>query len=387
MYRKFVVLCTAILLSIQPVMAENEVLGFGFVNDVAVALRDEPDGDLIVRMEKDSCVWICGSTTADDGEVWYKVNTGKRRSGMGEILYSGWMMARFIDAGDGVWQDVQAVSADRNGMIVLKKDGSVVTAGQQALSRDGYAWVQMRNWAKEYEPAVQVSVMSNRGYCLLDGHGAFHSSDSGILNGMDGETLRLMEGRSDAMFGITVDNRLVNAANWEIKEQPWMAPQVLETVVMMTGNDEYLLLLTEEGDVLAYEYQNNLLGALPPDFEKWTEIRDMDTAWIHLGDYPAREPQLAYAAVRQDGTVLAYPEAIENATKGWTEIRQVEIGSHWVVGLREDGSCICAGLDGEAALDVSGWTEIMNVEAGLDFCVGVEKDGTLVFAGKFFGEK
>lgn len=40
--------------------------------------------------------------------------------------------------------------------------------------------------------------------------------------------------------------------------------------------------------------------------------------------------------------------------KGWTEIREVENGSHWVVGLKADGSCICAGLDGEAALGVSG---------------------------------
>ena len=67
-------------------------------------------------------------------------------------------------------------------------------------------------------------------------------------------------------------------------------------------------------------------------------------------------------------------------------MKEVEIGNLWMVGLKQDGTVISAGLADYPALDVSGWTEIESIEAGHDFCVGLKKDGTLVFAGNFFHE-
>ena len=51
--------------------------------------------------------------------------------------------------------------------------------------------------------------------------------------------------------------------------------------------------------------------------------------------------------------------------------------------LKEDGTCVSAGLEGKNPVDVSGWTDIVDIEAGGDYLVGVKQDGTLVFSGSF----
>ncbi len=379
-----VLLCTFINVH---ALAEEKAApnGFGFVNEVSVALRKVPEGEVIIRLDKDACVWLTGEQRTENGETWYEVRAGVRKKGTFLTCYSGWMMAKFIDAGDAVWQNVRNVVADRDGMIVLKNDGSVLIAGKQVLSYDGYAYLHMRFWAKPYEPVRQVGAMSNPGYCVLEENGAFHHTNS-KESAFDGENIRMMESGTGAMFGITEDWRLVNASGWKVENEPWMVPEVLKKAVYMTGNDEYLLVLTKDGKLYTCQCEDNALGTEPPDWEQWNELQAIETAWIFSGEYPERRPMIAYAGVRTDGSVMGHPAVVHDAVKGWTDMKEAEIGGRWVVGLKTDGSCISAGLEGEAALDVSGWTEVETIEVGNDFCVGLKKDGTLVFAGDFFHE-
>ena len=377
--KRIVVLMFIAILFVSPnAVSEQQrtIPGFGFVNSKDVAVRYEPNGDHFTRLPQDTCVWISEAKTDKKGVLWYRIHSGIYRE-YAHKEYHGWMMAKFIDAGNDVWNDVAEVSANAVGMIVRKKDGSVVIAGKQATVH-GSPWLNMRRWAEHIKDARQVSVQYNRGYCLLDENGYFHTTDPDNTAFLQ-QPLRMMEGRSDVMFAITEDGKLINYAGREIETKPWMADGTLDRVTQMTGNDEYVLLLTDHGDVLAYEYQHNALGTPPPDWQQWHHIRSVDTAWIK----PGKTPLLSYTGVRMDGTVLAHPQQVSSAVSGWTEIKKAEIGRSWIAGLKEDGTCVSAGLEGKNPVDVSGWTDIVDIEAAGDYLVGVKQDGTLVFSGSF----
>ena len=91
----------------------------------------------------------------------------------------------------------------------------------------------------------------------------------------------------------------------------------------------------------------------------------------------------AFAAVRKGGTVLSAPESLAALTADWRDIRKVAIGSDWVLGLKQDGTAIAAGIEGRTPPDLSGWTDLVDISNGHTFCVGVKQDGTLVFAGDY----
>ena len=91
----------------------------------------------------------------------------------------------------------------------------------------------------------------------------------------------------------------------------------------------------------------------------------------------------AFAAVRKDGTVLAAPGTLAEATADWRGIRKTAAGPEWILGLKEDGTVLAAGIEGRTAPDVSSWTDIADIANGGTYCIGVKNDGTLVFAGNF----
>lgn len=380
-------ICMILVAGTAPAEDAGIPIGFGFVNADAVALRKAPGGERITRLPQDTLVWVKDSETDSQGELWYRIDTALHVN-YAYPEYSGWMMARFIDAKEALWQDVAAVAAGDNGMVVLKKDGSVIVATEQKFL-DGRPWQNMRNWAVPYQPAMQVGFLYNGGLCLLDSEGHFHSTEpSGRLYAFDTMNLCLLDGRADAVFGITPEGQLVHRyqETRQVERADWMDDGTLKDAVMMAANDEYVLVLTKEGNVLAYEYFQNPLGTPAPHWNEWKGLADMDTEWILSGNMNKHRPLIAYTGVRTDGTVMAHPAEAASAVSGWTDMKEVEIGNLWMVGLKQDGTVISAGLADYPALDVSGWTEIESIEAGHDFCVGLKKDGTLVFAGNFFHE-
>ena len=97
----------------------------------------------------------------------------------------------------------------------------------------------------------------------------------------------------------------------------------------------------------------------------------------------ARKYRAAYAAVRKDGTVLAAPEELAGIVGNWTGMRKVVVGDRWVLGVKQDGTVLTAGLAGETQPDLSGWTDIVDIGTGYDYCAGVRADGTVLFAGDY----
>lgn len=375
---RWMAVCLAVLCAwLPPGRAEEGPLGFGFAGEKA-ALHGAIGGAVEIHLAQDSCVWIHECARDATGSEWYAVKTGLYREGRYRA-YEGWIRAEDVEAGAAVWQDVEQACAYDNALIARKGDGTVIAAGKPVLDPESNAAIQVRTWAAAYANIRQACILWNGQYALLDGEGNCFTTEA-FEKPFGGTKVRLMEGTSDGMFGISVDQKLVSLAGWPVDPQPF-PPEILGQVVAMQGNDEEILLRTEDGQLLIYPYFENFLGTTPPDWAEWTHLKDVDTAWIYSGDYPTWMPCVAYAGVQQDGTALAFPEALGAAVSQWQGMKEVEIGNHWLVGLKEDGTAISLGLTGFAPPDVSGFSDVESIEAGADFCVGIRKDGTLVFAG------
>ena len=360
--------------------AAAEPLGFGFVNSKNVALRRGTGGKTIVRLPKDTCVWIRDSKTDGKGVLWYEINAGLHID-YTNVDYTGWMKAEFIDAGDAVWYGAQSVSASTTGMIVLKKDGTVAAAGTGIHSPEDGGWTEFRNWADGLHDVRQAGFCTlGLEYYALDRDGAYHTNSSpcGILGRY---RLRLVGG-DDWVYGISTDGRLLRgeeevSLNWIYPHTP--GPEELLRVADIQDNGCRCILLMDDGTLFVQEDESMDTEA---DWADWTDIASLEASACMFTPN-TRKYRAAYAGVRKDGTVLAAPDELAEITGRWTGMKKVAVGDRWVLGLKQDGTVITAGLAGVTPPDLSGWTDIVDIATGYDYCVGVRADGRVVFAGDY----
>lgn len=380
--KRFLCLLLTCLLALSAACAEP--LGFGFVNATDVALRKEPGGKRVHRLAKDTCVWIAESRTARDGTLWYRINAGVHEN-HANYDFSGWMMASFIDAGDELWHDIAAVSANRLGMIALRTDGTVETAGRPIVNSEGTAWVSVRGWADGYRNVRQVSVLPYLSYCLITEDGRYVAANGLPTPALASVSLRLVADGGGAL-AITQDQRLICE---DSRSSPrWLYPQNeparddLAHVVQIVQNHAFFLLRTDDGRVFAACTEPASMPASLPDWESWTDLVSVSTS--DCGPNGANTPGgcTYYAGVRRDGSVLAAPQALADVVAAWTDMADVQLAPTYVLGLRQDGTAVSAGLFGHSAPDVSAWRGITAVAVADDYCVGITETGGLVFAGE-----
>ena len=369
-----VLLVVFTFLAVFPACGLADVLGFGYVNGSDVALRKSIGGNRITRVPKDTCVWINDSKPDSNGDLWYQVNAVVYHSA-DCVNYSGWMKAEFIDAGDTLWHDVKSVSAASFGMIALRKDGTVESAG-------GFTGEGLRSWDDRLRNIRQVGV------CSL-GWVYYAVSDSGVYYDTNGDTrgdnsIRLIGGEQ-WITALTVKNRLdgVYAGSWIFPQD--VSKDQLSHVVDIKGCVDRVLFMTDEGAVFvagSYDYTDDP----DPCWETWTDLVSIEAAYCGSGTNVLRGRTVrayvpVYAGVRRDGTVIACPASLAALTADWKEIRKIVVGADWALGLKQDGTVLSAGIDGRTPPDVSGWTGIVDLDTGDDYCVGVTESGALVFAG------
>ena len=373
----FAIVCLLALSAAFPA-ALSEARGFGFVNSRDVALRRGIGGKTLVRVPENACVWIRDSQTDGHGVLWYEINAGLHKD-HANVDYTGWMKAEFVDAGDTVWHDIQSVKGSGDGIIALRKDGTVESAGTLPAP-EASDWTQARQWSGSLRDIRQVG-FSETGlvrYALgEDGACRFFGMAPGALGGTG---LRLAGGNR-MIYGITGDNRLLAgegeaAVSWIWPHSP--KPEELARVKDIEDNGCRILLLMDDGTVFVSEDESR---DTEPDWTEWTDVASLEaSAGVFSGD---RSYHAAYAAVRKDGTVLAAPEELAALTADWTGMVKVEIGDRWALGLRQDGTVLSAGFAGATPPDVSGWKDIVDIGTGHNFCVGIRKDGTAVFDGDY----
>lgn len=354
-----------------------EPLGFGFVNARDVALRGVMGGTIMDRLPKGTCVWIRDVRMDRAGKKWYEINAkaGVNEDGT-EKEHTGWMRAEFIDAGETLWHDVESVAASDEGMVALRTDGTVEQAGGTGEA-GGQA---LRGWAKAISGIQQVGLCLGGKVCYAVGRDGT-CYDSADTREEHPERIYAAGGKH-RIWEITADYRLKtgeSVLDWIYPRN--MTPELLSHVASVVDSASKLLLLTDDGKVYAANWQQEGEKEPEPDWESWTDVVSLEAASCRFTENG--EPQSACAAVRRDGTVLAAPEALAGLIGNWTDMAKIVIGEKWVLGLKQDGTVISAGIDGETPPDVSSWTDIMDLGTGKDYCVGVRSSGNLVFAGDY----
>ena len=357
-------------------------IGFGYVNNKDVALRRGIGGKVLVRLPQNTGVWVKESKTDSQGTLWYHINAGANVE-YRNVDFDGWMKAEFIDAGDAVWHDIVSISASRTGMIALRKDGTTLTVGRLIVSRDGTQWVPPTQ-EFSHSQVIQIVADNSNGYAVLtqDGH-FFYSVENPYA-----KNLRLIGG-SETVFGITREGELQSLL--QRIPMSWIYPasglnaEGLSHITKMAGSYSRLLLLSDDGQVYTVFLEKDLDDAAEPEWESWNHVKDISGGWIRL--YPGHHDSAAYVAIRDDGTVLAAPEALNDLIGSWTEMEQIELNVYFILGLKEDGTAVSVSRVSEAP-DVSAWKDVAAIGCGSDYCVGLKKDGTLVFSGEhiFMGE-
>ena len=357
-------------------------IGFGYVNNTDVALRRGIGGKVLVRLPQNTGVWIKESKADSQGTLWYHINAGANVD-YTNVDFDGWMKAEFIDAGDALWHDIVSISASRTGLIALLKDGTTLTVGRPIVSQDGTKWVPPTQ-EFSHSQVTQVAADNSNGYAVLthDGHFSYSIENPSAAN------LRLIGG-SEAIFGITRGGDLLSLL--QRIPMSWIYPasglnaEGLSHITKMADSYSRLLLLSDEGQVYTVFLQTDLDDTPEPAWETWNHVKDISGGWIRL--YPGRHDSAAYVAVREDGTVLAAPQALNDLLGSWTGMKQIELNVYFILGLKEDGTAVSVSGVSEAP-DVSAWKDVVAIGCGSDYCVGLKKDGTLVFAGEhiFMGE-
>ena len=384
--KKLVTLFLGVLLMILITgVAFAESIGFGFVNAKDVALRrgTSTREKILVRLPKDTCVWIKGRETDKKGNEWYHVNVGMKIN-YGSYDYSGWIKSEFVDCGDQIWHDIITVSSEIWGMMALRKDGTIITASRPIITEfSKREWTTGKNWTDQYgKRARQIESYVNAMVVLFED--GSYVSHHGAEATMPDQNIRLMAEGECGLF-LTEDNELVSTNN--ITASEWLVPkreptrEELGHVVKMIYSYDTMLLLTDEGRLFAAR-TNDLEGS-HPDWEQWSGLQSIDAQFTGYGEKNGI-PALTWmaASALKDGTVISYPSFVENAVDGWEDMLDVQLTDTYVLGLRADGTVLSAGLCGNAAPDVSGWSSIASIETYSDYCVGVTKEGTLVFAGE-----
>ncbi len=318
MKRLLAALCIVVLMCLSLCTAMAETLGFGFVNDTDVALRRGIGGKVLVRLPKDTCVWINDSRTDGDGVLWYEIRAGLNID-HANYDYSGWMKASFINAGEAVWHHIIGIAGSDSGLIALRSDGTAETAGRPIVAMDGSCWVTPRGWCAPYGRLVHVGVP---------------------------------EMGSNEYFVVTANDELISSVNGQ------RIPNGREQAALLEARMPY-----EEEPSWIDDAEIRLIRS-----EVLWNASTKTGMFLHIG-------------LKTDGTVVAEPAFLADLLSGWNLLSDVLINERFVLGLAQDGTVLCVSLTDGRPFDTSHWQNVIAIEGGNDWCVGLRADGTLVFAG------
>ena len=361
-------------------------IGFGYVNNVNVALRREINGDILSRLPKDSCVWIREEKTDAKGILWYHIHAGSSAVNESVRNESGWMKAEFIDAGEKVWHDIVSVSSGGKGLIALRKDGSALLAGHAMVNPEGTGAVSPKYWNDKMGPARQVVVGDTAEYYTVSADGGIVSTGSEQKLFPNGKRVWLLSEGYGSRLAITDEYELVDIHHPYLGNNlmnpvfPETVPdaRVLSHTVKMFTTDSLLFLVTAQGELFVEQIQD-IIGTMP-DWSEWTDIAGFCGSNHWDGQNPLSVTPV-YAAVKKDGSVMAWPEILQARIKDWNNMEEIRMYGSYVVGLKKDGTVVSANLRDTPVPDVSSWKDIIAADPGNDYCVGLKSDGTLLFAG------
>lgn len=218
------------------------------------------------------------------------------------------------------WQDIVAIDAGDAFTIGLKKDGTVVVTENQQSALDTSAWTNV----------VQIAAGNSHIAAL----------------------------RSDGTVVAAGSNR-----NGCCQVSDW------RDVIFVAAGDKHTLGVTKDGQLL-------IAGSVHGDKKWMTNWRGVRSAAI--GGYH----DLALLA---DGTVKATGAsglAAFGDANDWQDIRAIEAGDIYSVGLRRDGTVTLLKSAYNHDYDVSAWQHVVAISAHYELVMGLQENGRVLLTGR-----
>lgn len=368
-------------------LAQAETVGFGSINADAVNIRKRAGGDLIFRAEQGQNVFISGSETDAKGQEWYRVVIYRRPVQNGSRC-EGWVMAKFVDVMDADSRDITKVALNSNGYMALHADGTV--SGAEVGFSDSEEITERFDGLS----GVRDIGVGLRTYVAAGKNGELWQwGIRKLLNGDEPYTelpVRLIA--SDTAEGcvfVTDTEVLLGSPRMDIEYlfEPAGMPHASE-VAQAACYGPFVLLLNTQGELSAGTLDT--MGEIPLDLGAQTELLHTEGDWTGLSRVDIslnadgkqyKWDNMRVIGARLDGTAIAWPETLQAQVADWTGLTDVKLGAAFALGLREDGTVLCAG-DEEIAAQVRGWENVASIEAAETHCAAVTEDGRILFAGQ-----
>ena len=245
-------------------------------------------------------------------------------------------------------EDVTAVSAGWQYGIALKRDGTVITFGDN-------------DWKLRTADLREIQAVSAG---CEDGYTAALKRDGTVLLLYHSDKPRTFEWRGIRAIdcgeaytvGLKADGTVVtdgdNSAG-QCRVSGW------RHIKAVSAGDCHAVGLREDGSVAAAG--EDLFGQC--DTSSWKDIVAVSAGSCHT------------VGLRKDGSVVAVGENVDGQcdVAGWRGIKAISAGSYHTVGLRRDGRVVAVGNNEDGQCDVAGWRGITAVSAGGTCTLGLQR--------------
>ena len=368
-----VFLAACIVLWSLPALAQTP-LGFGYINTDRTNVRENPNDDIVTRLDDGDAVYILSQTRDSRDILWYKINTEYN----GDRALTAWVQADYVTAGSALFSDIVQVAAGEMGMLALRRDGTVTGVANENWNsrafRDTIAeWRDVRQVACGFMTYIALLADGS-----LRGFGNMAYEDWNSVRGvrlLDAVDMNIAYITQDGSFNRAVNNQTVTLGeplDWQRARQ------------IVAWDNGAVALYADGGATLVYFPR---LGSIEPyqGFADWNDMLAVD-----CGDYsyPIQGASGDYlypllVGLHMNGTVSTLPETLFAEADAWTGIVDVKAGWDFIIGLHADGTAVAAGGDDELRRQVAEWTDVTAIDASMGYCVGIQDEGTLVFAGAY----
>ena len=357
-------------------MAEGEG-AFAFVNASRVNLRKSPGGDIITRLDQDTCVAVIDSKMRGD-KLWHRVIASVDNDSK---VWCGWMDASFLTDATSVYENVVQAAVGNRHVLLRMEDGSVAAFGfpfRNNLDVDG--WGRVRD----------VTAARFASYGLSeDGMNVFGDAWNLPLGTLPLTSLH-GNASSDYVSAVTASGRLISSEN-PFAGGGWYRPfagSLDDAVIMDASTTMSVSAVITEEHVLHVAVEADYIEGVA-EAEGLAGVRDAVCAGRSV------------FALMEDGTVRCFGSfdwPLIERVNGWRNVRCIAAGNGFVAALLDDGTVSFAGsmsmrnwnyrvesserrinLQDEGML--AEWTDIVSIAAGDHILVGVTEDGGIrIFA-------
>lgn len=377
-----------LLLCLLPLPGLAFQKGFGEFAKDQVNLRKEPGGDILFRKEQGEELFILAQKERG-GQTWYQVETFYPQRGRPAI---GWVLADMVKGPEALFSNIVQIAAYDRNLIALRRDGSVVFAGdqfnypQQREGQDPATW----------QGVVQVAMGSLTCYGLKQDGSLYRFGIRGPASGIrgvpgtEGQNIPFVsiDAQDDVLLGQMADGSLRQF--WTHGGIDLLLPPGSEISDFAAWMPYYGIALAVQGGRVRSLSGPQGLGVFSQEGQDriaaWQDViqvvagfKTPDRVESHqdIGSGPM------VAAILKGGSVVALDPDLNREVGAWADIIKIVSGNGFLLGLTRQGQVLAAGpMKHLVAEDIRTWSGITDIAAGYAFCAGVTAEGGLLFAGE-----